>query len=221
MLFRSGPLPEIASTHLKAIASGGSTGRPKVIVDMAPALVDPDVLLLGMEPDDVLLNPGPLYHAAPFGMTAFALAWGLHVILMPRFDAEETLRLVERHGPGLLRYLHRMVAHESDAADLAQETFVRLHRECRRYDSRRRLRTWLFTIASNLARNQLRWRSRHAAGSLDEDEEGEAPLLQTLPSDTPAPVDVLLDEERRAAVDRKSTRLNSSHEWISRMPSSA
>jgi bile acid-coenzyme A ligase len=93
----SGPLPEIASTHLKAIASGGSTGRPKVIVDMAPALADPDMPLLGMRPDDVLLNPGPLYHAAPFGMTCFALGWGLHVIIMPRFDAEETLRLIDRH----------------------------------------------------------------------------------------------------------------------------
>lgn len=91
------PLPEIASTHLKAIASGGSTGRPKVIVDMAPALADADVLLLGMHPDDTLLNPGPLYHAAPFGMTTFAMAWGVHVVLTRRFDAEETLKLIEQH----------------------------------------------------------------------------------------------------------------------------
>lgn len=91
------PLPEIASRHLKAIASGGSTGRPKVIVDMAPAMADPDILLLGMIPDDVMLNPGPLYHAAPFGMSCLALGWGVHVVLMPRFDAEQTLQLVERH----------------------------------------------------------------------------------------------------------------------------
>ncbi|WP_309629239.1 AMP-binding protein [Brevundimonas sp.] len=91
------PLPEIVSKHLKAIASGGSTGRPKVIVDMAPAMVDPDVLLLGMIPEDVLLNPGPLYHAAPFGMTCFAMGWGLHIVLMPRFDAEETLRLIDQY----------------------------------------------------------------------------------------------------------------------------
>ena len=89
------PLPEHTAPHLKAIASGGSTGRPKVIVDMAPALADPDVLLLGMMADDVMLNPGPLYHAAPFGMTCYALAWGLHVVLMRRFDAEETLRLID------------------------------------------------------------------------------------------------------------------------------
>ena len=91
------PLPEIASKHLKAIASGGSTGRPKVIVDMAPAIMDPDVALLGMEPGDTILNPGPLYHAAPFGMTCLAMGWGLHVVLMPRFDAEETLKLIDRH----------------------------------------------------------------------------------------------------------------------------
>lgn len=91
------PLPEVASRHLKAIASGGSTGRPKVIVDMAPAIADPMAPLLGMEEGDVLLNPGPLYHAAPFGMTCLAMGWGLHVVLMPRFDAEETLRLIDRH----------------------------------------------------------------------------------------------------------------------------
>jgi len=91
------PLPEIASKHLKAIASGGSTGRPKVIVDMAPAMADPDILLLGMIPEDVLLNPGPLYHAAPFGMTCLAMGWGVHVVLMPRFDAEATLQLVDRY----------------------------------------------------------------------------------------------------------------------------
>lgn len=94
----SSPLPEKIAPHLKAIASGGSTGRPKVIVDMSPGVADPDKPLLGMLPDDdVLMNPGPLYHAAPFGMTCFALGWGLHVVLMPRFDAEEALRLIERH----------------------------------------------------------------------------------------------------------------------------
>ena len=92
------PLPEKVAPHLKAIASGGSTGRPKVIVDMSPGVADPDKPLLGMLPDgDVLMNPGPLYHAAPFGMTCFAMGWGLHVVLMPRFDAEEALRLIERH----------------------------------------------------------------------------------------------------------------------------
>ncbi len=106
------PLPAIVSKHLKAIASGGSTGRPKVIVDMNPAMADPDHPLLGMMPDDVMLNPGPLYHAGPFGMTCLAMGWGAHIILMRRFEAEETLRLIDQHRVSWLyqvpTMMHRM-----------------------------------------------------------------------------------------------------------------
>ena len=91
------PLPPVTSPCLKAIASGGSTGRPKVIVDSAPALNDPDMPVLAMRPGDVVLNPGPLYHSAPFGVNVMALGWGMHVVMTPRFDPVETLRLIERH----------------------------------------------------------------------------------------------------------------------------
>ncbi|HEX7375119.1 MAG TPA: AMP-binding protein [Steroidobacteraceae bacterium] len=91
------PLPSRVSRHVKAIASGGSTGRPKVIVDHAPALLDPDVPSLGMQCGDTVVVPGPMYHSAPFGLVYQALGWGCHVVIMPRFDAAETLRLVERH----------------------------------------------------------------------------------------------------------------------------
>lgn len=93
----SSPLPSVTSPCLKAIASGGSTGRPKVIVDSAPALNDPDMPVLAMLPGDVVLNPGPLYHSAPFGVNVMALGWGMHVVMTPRFDPVETLRLIERH----------------------------------------------------------------------------------------------------------------------------
>lgn len=91
------PLPPVVSPCLKAIASGGSTGRPKVIVDSAPALNDPDIPVLAMRPGDVVLNPGPLYHSAPFGVNVMALGWGMHVVMTPRFDPVETLKLIERH----------------------------------------------------------------------------------------------------------------------------
>lgn len=116
------PLPEQPARHLKAIASGGSTGRPKVIVDAAPGLADPDRPLLCMRADDVLLNPGPLYHAAPFGMTCFALGWGLHVVIMPRFDAEETLRLIDRHR---VRWLFQVPTMMHRIWSLPEETRAR------------------------------------------------------------------------------------------------
>jgi bile acid-coenzyme A ligase len=71
------PCPRRSPRHLKAIASGGSTGRPKVIVDMAPGVAGPGQAPAGhVAGRHVLMNPGPLYHAAPFGMTCFAMGWG-------------------------------------------------------------------------------------------------------------------------------------------------
>ena len=47
-LLSAAPLPARIAKHVKAIASGGSTGRPKVIVDHATAVLDPDTPALGM-----------------------------------------------------------------------------------------------------------------------------------------------------------------------------
>jgi bile acid-coenzyme A ligase len=91
------PLPPRISPHVKAIASGGSTGRPKIIVDHTRAVLDPDAPSVGMHATDTVVIPGPMYHSAPFGLAYQALGWGCHVVIMPRFDAAETLRLVAAH----------------------------------------------------------------------------------------------------------------------------
>lgn len=83
--------------HWKAMTSGGSTGRPKVIVDQLPSCWDPAVGSLEMLPDRVVLNPGPLYHNAPFVFSHMALFIGCKVVVMTRFDAEEALRLMAQH----------------------------------------------------------------------------------------------------------------------------
>ncbi len=91
------PLPSRIAPHVKAIASGGSTGRPKIIVDHTRAVLDPDAPSVGMRATDTVIIPGPMYHSAPFGLAYQALGWGCHVVIMPRFDAAETLRLVAEH----------------------------------------------------------------------------------------------------------------------------
>jgi bile acid-coenzyme A ligase len=85
------------SPHWKAMTSGGSTGRPKVIVDQLESCWDPAVGMMEMLPDRVVLNPGPLYHNAPFVVTHLALFLGCKVVVMTRFDAEEALRLIAEH----------------------------------------------------------------------------------------------------------------------------
>ncbi len=91
------PLAVQVAAHWKAMTSGGSTGRPKVIVDHAPAAWDPSVGLLLQQPGDTVLNPGPLYHNAPFSAMHAALFAGGHVVEMGRFDALRALELIQQH----------------------------------------------------------------------------------------------------------------------------
>lgn len=89
------PLQEAISPFWKAMSSGGSTGRPKIIVDHKPASHVLGSTYLKVADRDVVLNPGPLYHNAPFSMAHNALFKGNPLITMARFDAEETLRLID------------------------------------------------------------------------------------------------------------------------------
>jgi bile acid-coenzyme A ligase len=91
------PLGDATSPHWKAIGSGGSTGRPKVIVARAPGVFDPLVPYRGTDPCGVQLVLGPLYHNAPFLFAARGLFAGHHLIIMTRFDAERALMNIEQH----------------------------------------------------------------------------------------------------------------------------
>lgn len=93
----SSSLPERVSPAWKAPTSGGSTGRPKLIVSGDPAMLDPDARPpLLMDPGGCLVMPGPLYHNGPLVWSCQALLHGLSVALLPRFDAEATLATIER-----------------------------------------------------------------------------------------------------------------------------
>lgn len=73
-----------------------------------------------------------------------------------RFLAE----LMSEQGPGLERYLARKLDSPDDAAEIAQETFLRLHR-MQSPETLDNARAYLFQTATNLATDQLRRRSLH------------------------------------------------------------
>ena len=92
-------LPDAVSPAWKAPTSGGSTGRPKLIVSGDPAVVDTEAELpLGLVADGCLVMPGPLYHNGPAVWACQALLSGNHVVLLPRFDAEATLAAIADHS---------------------------------------------------------------------------------------------------------------------------
>jgi bile acid-coenzyme A ligase len=103
------PLPDRVSQHVRAMTSGGSTGRPKLIVERAPALCDPEQPENGMRAGGTTLTPGPLYHAGPFITTWQQILCGGRVILMPRFDAEAALAAIERFAVDWVLFVPTMM----------------------------------------------------------------------------------------------------------------
>jgi bile acid-coenzyme A ligase len=120
------PLPVQVAAHWKAMTSGGSTGRPKVIVDHAPAAWDPSAGPLLQQPGNTALNPGPLYHNAPFSLMHAALFVGGHVVEMGRFDPLRALELIQRHRvqwvnfvPTMMHRIWRLPEEQRGAFDLS------------------------------------------------------------------------------------------------------
>ena len=69
--------------------------------------------------------------------------------------------LVKRYDGRLLNFVYRTIGDRERAQDLVQETFVRVYRHMHRFDQTKKFSTWIYTIAGNLAKNELRNRSRN------------------------------------------------------------
>jgi RNA polymerase sigma-70 factor (ECF subfamily) len=68
--------------------------------------------------------------------------------------------LVDRYQTRLLNYVHRIIRDRERAEDVVQEVFIRVFRHLHRFDQTRKFSTWVYTIATNLAKSELRDRSR-------------------------------------------------------------
>lgn len=75
--------------------------------------------------------------------------------------------MVRWKGP-IAAYIYRMVGNYQDAVEIAQEVFVKIYFERERFNLEKPFGPWIYTIASNLAKNRLRWRFRHKSEALDE-----------------------------------------------------
>ncbi len=108
-------------------------------------------------------------------------------------DLHALEELIQQWQLPLLKFAYRYVQDESAAADLVQESFVRVHRYRDRYHPGRPFSTWVFSITANLCRNHQRWKSRHAEASLEQAPE---------PDTRETPRDQLRKKERVARVSR-------------------
>jgi len=120
-------------------------------------------------------------------------------------DGEAFGALMRRHQQELLAFLTRFMGSRAMAEDAFQEAFLQLHISAATFDTARRLKPWLFTIAANKARDALRSRARRSAAPLDatiggvEDQDTYASVM---PSGVSAPEEKLMNFETRLAVQK-------------------
>jgi len=115
-------------------------------------------------------------------------------------------QLFRRWAGPMLRYLERMVRDAGTAEDLLQETFLRVFRAQERYQPEARFSTWLYTIATNLALNELRRPRRRAPHrSADEGESDEVHLV--LEGNEPRADDVIHARRASAELERELAAL--------------
>lgn len=119
--------------------------------------------------------------------------------------------LMDRHHDDLMRFLTRLMGSVSSAEDVFQETFLQVHTSLDRFDTERRFKPWLYTIAANKGRDALRRRKRRKAVSLStpvgaSPEGGE--LIDLLSGDFEGPGDLDADD-RSHRVQHAINRMSS------------
>jgi RNA polymerase sigma-70 factor (ECF subfamily) len=110
------------------------------------------------------------------------------VVLMLRVqagDAEAFPELFRRLAPRVLQYTRRLLGSQARAEEVTQDVFVQVYRFRARYQPQSRLATWVFTIATNLCRNELRRPERQLRVDLWDDERPEGPPLPDPAARTP------------------------------------
>lgn len=125
---------------------------------------------------------------------------------MLRLQAGEDLALNElmtRWQVPLVSFICRYIGNQSEAVDLAQETFVRVYQNRLRYQPKAKFSSWLFTIAGNLCQNHLRWKNRHPTVSMtpNDDDRGAADLADSLAGTERTPADAAAQNDLARCVE--------------------
>ena len=120
-------------------------------------------------------------------------------------DRDVFAQLLHRYERELYNYLRRYLGDADMAQDVFQATFLQVHLKCDKFESGRRFRPWLYTIATNQAIDAQRRNKRHRMVSLDRagagrEEDDISILMELLVSGEPNPLNELDRQERRMVV---------------------
>jgi RNA polymerase sigma-70 factor (ECF subfamily) len=125
--------------------------------------------------------------------------------------------LVERYRKRIINFIFLIIRDVEKSEDLSQEAFIRVHRHIGKFDQSKKFSTWVYTIAKNLATNELRNRSRSPLvlfQTLEDQksEDDDRPIDFGTTDETP---DKIFERERlRKIVDDCLEELSATHRQI-------
>ena len=134
---------------------------------------------------------------------------------LKRGEAAAFEELVAERSGEIYGLLFRMTENSEEARDLTQETFLRAFQSIGRFRGEADLRTWIYRIAINQARNRWRWwrrRRREATVSLDATQgQSKQALITTLAEPSENPEQRTLAHERELALRSALQKVGSSY----------
>jgi RNA polymerase sigma-70 factor (ECF subfamily) len=112
--------------------------------------------------------------------------------------------LVRRHAQELHQFVLRFTRSSQAAEDVVQEAFLQVHTSAGNFDTSKRFKPWLFTIAANKARDYLRAKNRKREvpidATVDAGQDGSQRFIDLMQDDSEAPHEQMSFEERRRLV---------------------
>jgi RNA polymerase sigma-70 factor (ECF subfamily) len=117
---------------------------------------------------------------------------------------------MEEHRPSVTRYLRYLVRDAAEAEDLAQETFMRAHRQRSTLRDPAALASWLYQIATHVSIDRLRQRAKAAQRQVD------APVedLPIADRNRPSPFTIVQQTEMSDCVQRYIADLSDAHKAV-------
>jgi len=118
--------------------------------------------------------------------------------------------LIERFEHAVFNVICRLMDDPSDAADVVQEVFLKVFKNVGSFRGESSLKTWIYRIAVNEARNHRRWFSRHRrqeVGLENESDENRG-YQDSLPDPGRSPFDAVVDHEMQALLEKALSMLN-------------
>ncbi|MCE2400558.1 sigma-70 family RNA polymerase sigma factor [Candidatus Poribacteria bacterium] len=115
--------------------------------------------------------------------------------------------LVRRYQDALVNYIHYTINDYHRAEDLAQETFLRVFKSASRYEPKASFKSWLYTIATNLSKNEIRNRARRNTYFLEDMvDENEDVYHSEFMIDTRYQPDILYEKKERQQLIKKALK---------------